>query len=845
MRTFSQKIKVNRTLLAQLIFTLLAFIAMAVLSYIFMSDIVREGLVRNANGVISLTEARIEAYLLECETTMDGFAEETRAMLLRGDSVGQLQEYIEDVSRFSYIDGSKTSGIQDFYGYFETIEGGPTLIRPSNSNISADAPEKQSWFQKAVATDGIVETTPYINHAGLSCYTYAKRILDERGRRLGVVCMNVILDRLGRGVVDTALDQGGYGMLGNQDGLILFHPNEAFKGINAKNSIMPIHIYADDILAGSEIVEQPMMSYRGEDSVIFFRTLSNGWHLGLVIPKSQYYQGTTNMGIIIVLLAAALACTLIIILIRLDAARAKSDEESRQKSAFLANMSHEIRTPINAIVGMTAIGRTSAAPDRKNYCFMKIDDASRHLLGVINDVLDMSKIEANKIELSSIDFHFEKMLQQVVNVINFRIDEKHQKLSVYIDKNIPKVLHADDHRIAQVITNLLGNAVKFTPDNGSISLIARLIGEENGVLAIEIEVTDNGIGITDMQIGKLFQSFRQAESSTTRKYGGTGLGLAISKSIVELMGGKIWVESEFGQGSTFTFTIKAKRGDDKKYGLAYENINWGNIRILTVDDDRDILEYFHEIVKGYGANCEVAAGAGEALQLLDTNGEYNIYFVDLKMPDVDGIALTKEIRAREKTPGNSIVIMISSADLSAVEDEARKAGVDKFLIKPIFPSAIADTISECIGIVNDKMDEEPSDLFGIFEGYHILFAEDIDINREIVLALLEPTHLAIDCAENGMQAVNMFIKAPEKYDLILMDVQMPEMDGYEATRQIRSLDISGAADIPIIAMTANVFKEDVEKCLAAGMNNHLSKPLDFDEVIRTLALYLRLIEKSS
>jgi CheY-like chemotaxis protein len=266
----------------------------------------------------------------------------------------------------------------------------------------------------------------------------------------------------------------------------------------------------------------------------------------------------------------------------------------------------------------------------------------------------------------------------------------------------------------------------------------------------------------------------------------------------------------------------------------YQSVNWKNVRILTVDDDQDILQYFREIVKGFGARCEVAENADEALKMVDASGAYNIYFIDLKMPGVDGIALTREIRAREKESENSIVIMISSADLSAVEDQARRAGVDKFLLKPLFPSAIADVISECIGLVNETVEGVPMDLNGLFEGHHILFAEDLDINREIVLALLEPTGLQIDCAVNGAEAVKMFEAAPEKYDLIFMDVQMPEMDGLEATRTIRCLYNKRARDIPIIAMTANVFKEDVQMCLDAGMNGHLGKPLNFEDMITIL-----------
>ncbi len=846
MRFLSRLKKPNRTLLMQLIFTIVAFAAMAVMSYIFLSSTVRQSLVRHADSVLDATEDRIISTLQEFESTLDGFAEVTREMLLRGDSVEMLQKYMEEISSFAFLDGKKSSGIRDFFGYIEAVPGEPVLISGSQWDVPEGyQPEEQEWYRKATGTDGGVETKPYISETGETMYTYAKNILDEQGIRLGIVCLNVQIDLMGQNIVETALNQGGYGMLINQEGLVMFHPNEEFRGVNMRDSVIPIYIFAEEIGSGTEIFERPLISFKDEKAVVFFRTLRNGWHLGLVTPEKQYYRSIESIGFFLGILAAAFATILIGILIRLDAARAKSDEESRQKSAFLANMSHEIRTPINAIVGMTAIGKTVGAVERKDYCFSKIDDASRHLLGVINDILDISKIAANKIELSPTDFNFEKMLQQVVNVINFRVDEKRQKLSVYIDKTIPSVLYADDQRLAQILTNLLGNAVKFSPDNSPISLKARLLGEHDGLYTIQMEVKDEGIGISPDQQTRLFQSFQQAESSTTRKYGGTGLGLSISKSIVELMGGEMGVTSEMGKGSTFTFSVNVKRGDDTKYGLTVQNVNWENIRILTVDDDRDILEYFHEIVKSFGANCEVAMDAGEALHLVEQSGDYNVYFVDLKMPGVDGITLTKEIRAREKEPGHSIVIMISSADLSMVEDEARKAGVDKFLLKPIFPSAIADIINECIGIVNDKTQKSSIDINGLFEGRHILFAEDVEINYEIVRTLLEPTLATIDCAVNGAEAVQMFIREPEKYDLIFMDVQMPEMDGYEATRQIRSVNVPRAKKIPIIAMTANVFKEDIEKCFAVGMNAHLGKPLDMDSLLSVTMKYLNMPAESS
>jgi CheY-like chemotaxis protein len=376
---------------------------------------------------------------------------------------------------------------------------------------------------------------------------------------------------------------------------------------------------------------------------------------------------------------------------------------------------------------MVTIGKSASDIERKDYCFNKIEDASRHLLGVINDILDMSKIEANKFGLSPVKFNFEKMIQSAVNVVNFRMDEKQQKFKVHIDKEIPKNFIADDQRLIQVITNLLGNAVKFTPEHGSIDLDARFLGEKDGLCTIEITVSDTGIGISPEQQEHLFNSFQQAEITTTRQFGGTGLGLAISKSIVEMMGGAIRVKSEEGKGSAFTFTVLAKKD---------------------------------------ASSDDMISGSPEAGQ-----------------------------------------------DMKGGEHA----------------------------------------LDGLFVGRRVLLAEDVEINREIVLALFEPTGLEIDCAGNGAEAVRKFSKAPDAYKLIFMDIQMPEMDGFEATRRIRAIEaelrstkdktqgnkgVEFPKGVPIIAMTASVFREDIEKCIKAGMNDHVGKPLNFDEVLEKLKGYL-------
>jgi len=506
----------------------------------------------------------------------------------------------------------------------------------------------------------------------------------------------------------------------------------------------------------------------------------------------------------------------------------QANAASKAKSSFLANMSHEIRTPMNAIIGMTMIAESSDEMDRIKDAIGKIRSSSHHLLGVINDVLDVSKIESGKYELSPTDFEFESMLQQVVTLNDFRISEKQQDLKVHIDPAIPKTIHSDRQRLAQVITNLVSNAVKFTPEKGSITINTELLESNNEICTILVRVTDTGIGISPEQQAKLFQSFQQAETSTSRKFGGTGLGLVICKSIVEMMGGKIWIESELGKGATFAFTISVKHVPEKEPSVS----NWSNLRILVVDDDPITLEYLGEMAGRYGACCDTVPSAKDAFASIERNGAYDLYFVDYIMPVTDGIEFTRRLKMEEtyKAP----VVMISATEWSTFEDEAKCAGVDDFIAKPIFPSDVEAVINSFLGIDKTGIDDSTIKYTDQFDGRHVLIAEDIEINREVVAALLEPLHLDIAFAANGKEAVRMVSEAPGYYDMIFMDIQMPEMDGYEATQAIRSLDAARANDIPIIAMTANVFKEDIEKCIASGMNAHVGKPLDFDEVVRQL-----------
>ncbi|MCL1855552.1 MAG: ATP-binding protein, partial [Clostridia bacterium] len=386
-----------------------------------------------------------------------------------------------------------------------------------------------------------------------------------------------------------------------------------------------------------------------------------------------------------------------------ERARESAEQSTRAKSDFLARMSHEMRTPMNAIIGMTSIGKAAPDIEKKDYSFHKIGDTSMHLLGLINDILDMSQIEEGKLDLSYGVFNFESMVNRIVRDMSLRAAEKEQHLVAEVDKNIPLTVISDEQHLAQVITNLLSNAVKSTPEYGSIKLSAVKTAGTSTSCTIRVTVKDTGIGISKEQQEYLFTPFEQADGSVSRKFGGVGLGLSISKRIVEMMGGTIWVESELDKGASFIFDIAVQ-----------------------------------------------------------TNAE--------------------------------------------------------------------DT-------VNDETANHPDG--GNFTGKRILIADDVEINREIIAALLEGTGVEIDFAFDGAEAVEKYLSAPNAYGLIFMDIQMPGIDGYEATRRIRSSGLPEADQIPIIAMTANVFREDVERCLAAGMNGHLGKPIDVNEVIAKLGEYLR------
>ncbi|MCL1830257.1 MAG: response regulator [Oscillospiraceae bacterium] len=578
------------------------------------------------------------------------------------------------------------------------------------------------------------------------------------------------------------------------------------------------------------------------------------WANNLVSELEQTLSTTSRTILILLVISYLLMLVIIMMFIRkivmteerytkaLTDALEEAQSATHSKSSFLSSMSHEIRTPMNAIIGMTQIAAKTDDVTKLKYCLGNIENSSTHLLGIINDVLDISKIEAGKLELDSTPLNIEKMLIKVCNLMTERIELKNIKFNVSLGRDMRMHFIGDELRLSQVITNLLSNAVKFTPAGGSITLSSEEIAAEDNYSILRFSVEDTGIGMTKEQINSIFTAFQQAEISTTRRFGGTGLGLAISKNIVESMGGKIWVESVVDEGSTFIFEIKLERQQQQNNAVIFGNIKPSDIRLLIVDPDLEEREYFRSIITKFGMVADevdtLSSAIDFAMNASAAHQPYDVVFCDYSLATDSNIELIRN--SSFSITNNNVVMMTTFIDWNKIEDSLFSIGISRFIPKPLFPSSILNSINEIVSNNAKSVDisSGSSNQLPDFSRYRVLVAEDIEINREIAIALLEDTHINIDCAEDGQQALEMFNANQTGYDIILMDLQMPVMDGLESTRQIRALATPEALSIPIVAMTANAFAEDIAECKKAGMTDHIGKPLDADLFVEKLAAYL-------
>ena len=583
-----------------------------------------------------------------------------------------------------------------------------------------------------------------------------------------------------------------------------------------------------------------MINSHEQECILAFTPVSAtaGWTLLGLVPAKDLHTDTENWLLIGVVSAGLLILFLSDLLYilyfnkRLQIAAREAESANKAKTDFLSTMSHDIRTPMNAIIGLTTIAEKKLGDvESTGESLRKISLASNHLLTLINDILDISKVESGKLKLSPLTFSIVETVENLVTVSQPMIKEKNIEFSFHTNQMEKEYLYTDQLRLNQIYINILSNAIKYTEPGGRVSVDLRQEqSDKPGCIRLTYVVADTGIGMSPEFMENMYQPFSRQIDSRVNSIQGTGLGLAITKQMVELLDGTIDCQSELGKGTTFTVVLDIPEADRQR-----EDMQLDSVDVLIVDDDETMLQTTVDILESLGASAEQAQNGLEALGMIEhrhlSGRDYDAIIIDWKMPEIDGLETIRRIRA--EIDANIPILLISAYDWSDIEDKAKEAGANAFVSKPLFRSTLYDKINDLIGKESSSI--EPEDDYSDLQGLHILVAEDNDINWEIISAILAMYGITTDRAENGRVCVDMMRTAAEgSYELIFMDVQMPEMNGLDATRAIRKLEDPWASSIPIVAMTADAFSENVMECLDAGMNGHIAKPVDIKLVIKEI-----------
>lgn len=595
-----------------------------------------------------------------------------------------------------------------------------------------------------------------------------------------------------------------------------------------------------------------MIKIDGERRQMYCSSLpASEWYLVTILPYGTLNEAVkerSQQSLLVFLLSCSIILVLLLLVFaryfqmnqdqvkELAEAKLEAEAANRSKSEFLSNMSHDIRTPMNAIVGMTTIALTNINnKDRVENCLKKIVLSSKHLLGLINDVLDMSKIESGKMTLNVELVSLREIMDSIVSIVQPQIKAKRQKFNIFIYDISSENVLCDSVRLNQILLNLLSNAIKFTPEGGSIEVLLHEKESPKGddYVRLLLQVKDTGIGMSEEFQEHIFDSFTREDTKRVQKTEGTGLGMAITKYIVDAMGGEIEVKSVQGRGTEFNIVLDFERTEERE-----EDMVLPDFMMLVVDDDKQLCESTTASLRSIGVRADWTLDGESAIRMVNQHhnrhNDYHVILLDWKLPDMDGIMIARELR---KQLGNDVpILLISAYDWSEIEDEARAAGINGFLSKPLFKSTLYYGLKPYID--SPVTVSVPKKNTVSFAGKRVLLAEDNELNWEIARELLSELGLELDWAENGQICTDMFQSSPVGfYDAVLMDIRMPVMDGYEATDIIRDMERADAS-IPIIAMTADAFSEDIQRCLEHGMNAHISKPIDIKEISRILSKYL-------
>ena len=706
MRSVFEKSRIFNSTSAQMLITIIAFAIMGFSSFFFAANIERKHMINGAKKAIVYTEAEIVATLIEAETFLSGYSEIIRSMIIRGEDEDSIQTYMTSLTNFLLNSRDHITEITNTHGYFYNY--GKYLSGSFWTPPASFTPQNTPWYKGAVEAEGRVSISePYTDAmTGRTILTFSRHLYDNENNPLGVICLDIEFVRIFRHVVSMKLTENGYGILMNKKFKILAHPEPHFIGgaLYQKNS--GLAYLADELEQGFDISERKVRNYMHDSSVVFFQKIKYGWYLGIVIPVNEYYSNTYRIGTFLFVLGSILAAGLCIMLYRIFQAKKKSDQRTHQKSNFLATMSHEIRTPLNAIMGMTEIQmQSSSHPPATSEVFIKINNSGNLLLGIINDILGLSKIEAGKLELTSAKYEVASLINDVVQLNHIRYDGKPIEFKIKVDADTPSVLVGDELRIKQILNNLLSNSFKYT-DSGEIELSASAeCVARGGITQVTLifKVTDTGHGMTPEQVNKLFDESTRFNLEINRTTEGTGLGMTITRNLINLMNGKISVKSIIGEGTTVTVRLPQKtdgigvRGvigrelaDNlqqfklgntiqlKKTQIKHEYMPYGHV--LIVDDVETNLYVAKGLMTPYGLNIELATSGFEAIDKIKEGAVYDIVFMDHMMPKLDGMETTKKLR--EMRYHHPVVALTANA-ISGQAEIFLNNGFDGFISKPI------------------------------------------------------------------------------------------------------------------------------------------------------------------